>query len=363
MLAAVDAARLRAEFPVLARLAYLNAGTDGPVPERAVAAARAELEREAEDGRWAAHFERRFELSGVLRERYAALLACQAADVALTTCTSDGVASAVAGLELAPGDEILTSVDEHPGLLGALRAARDLRGVEVRQVPFARLAEEVAPRTRLVACSHVSWIDGRLAPAELASVDAPVLLDGAQALGAVPVDVRALGCAAYAASGQKWLCGPDGTGALYVAPEWRDRIAVSRPTYLSFADPGQGLDAPLHPDARRYDAPALPAEACAFALASLEVLEEAGWRDVHARGRELARRLADELGARGKAVATRDETTLVAWESEDAPEERAGLAEAGIVVRDLPGRGLLRASTGAWNDEEDLDRLLGALVR
>ncbi len=363
MLAAVDAAALRAEFPVLARLAYLNAGTDGPVPARAVARARAELEREADEGRWAAHFERRFELSGSLRERYAALLGAEATDVALTTCTSDGVASVVSGLELAPGDEILTSEDEHPGLLGALRAARDLRGVTVREVPFARLAEEVGARTRLLACSHVSWIDGRLAPSELAHVEVPVLLDGAQALGAVPVDVRALGCAAYAASGQKWLCGPDGTGALYVAPEWRERIATTRPTYLSFAEPGQGIDAPLHPDARRYDAPALPAEACAFALASLQVLEEPGWPAIHATGAELARRLADELRARGKMVAPRDATTLVAWESEDAPEERARLAEAGVVVRDLPGRGLLRASTGAWNDEEDVERLLGALAR
>ena len=76
----------------------------------------------------------------------------------------------------------------------------------------------MAERTRLVACSHVSWMSGRLAPAELARLDVPVVLDGAQGVGAVPVDVRELGCDAYAGAGQKWLCGPDGLGMLYVAP-------------------------------------------------------------------------------------------------------------------------------------------------
>ena len=86
----VDAAALRAEFPVLSRLAYLNAGTDGPLPARAAAAAGAELERELADGRAGAHFERRAELSGRLREAYAALLGCDDADLALTTCTTEG---------------------------------------------------------------------------------------------------------------------------------------------------------------------------------------------------------------------------------------------------------------------------------
>jgi L-cysteine/cystine lyase len=361
MLAAVDADRLRDEFPVLGWLAYLNAGTDGPVPARAVAAAHAELQREADEGRFAKHFDRRQELASAQRERYAGLLGCEAADVALTTCTSDGVAAGVTGLALGPGDEILTGEDEHPGLLGALSAARELRGVTVRTVPFERLADEVGPRTRLVACSHVSWIDGRLAPTGLADLDVPVLLDGAQGLGAIPVDVRGLGCAMYAASGQKWLCGPDGTGALYVAPEWRDRVAATRPTYGSFVDAAQGLDSPLHEDARRYDSPVLAAEALAFAGASLEVLAEAGWDNVHARGPALARELADGLRERGRTVAPRDDTTLVSWESEDPTAELARLVEAGVVVRGLPGRPLLRASAGAWNDESDIERLLGAL--
>ncbi|HTR88500.1 MAG TPA: aminotransferase class V-fold PLP-dependent enzyme, partial [Solirubrobacteraceae bacterium] len=213
----MEPSELRPEFPVLRELAYLNAGTDGPLPARAIAAAGAELEREAREGRAMSHFERRRELAGGLREAYAGLLNCFPEQLALTTCTSEGMAQVIEGLELGAGDEILTSEEEHPGLLGALGAARQLRGVSVREVPLAAIAEEVGPRTRLVACSHVGWMSGGLAPEELAEVDVPVLLDGAQGVGAVAVDVRALGCGAYAGAGQKWLCGPDGAGMLYVS--------------------------------------------------------------------------------------------------------------------------------------------------
>ncbi len=244
---------LRAEFPVFERLAYLNAGTDGPLPARAVQAAAAELEREAADGRTTAHFERRAELSGELRALYAAALGCETTDLALTTSTSEGLAQVIGGLELGRGDEIVTSDEEHPGLQGALVAARELKGVSIEAVPFAEVANAVGPRTRLVACSHVGWMSGSLAPAALAEVDVPVLLDGAQGVGAVPVDVTALGCDAYAGAGQKWLCGPDGTGMLYVSPGLRERVQVARRGYPNLADPNEGLEAQLHEDARRFD--------------------------------------------------------------------------------------------------------------
>ena len=352
---------MRAEFPVLDELAYLNAGTDGPLPARAVRAAAEELEREAAYGRTQAHFERRTELSTALRSAYASVLGCDSADVALTTCTSEGLAQTISGLELGAGEEILTSDEEHPGLLGALAAARELGGADVREVPLSSLADEVGPRTRLVACSHVGWVSGRLAPAELADVDVPVLLDGAQGVGAVEMDVQALGCDAYAGAGQKWLCGPDGTGMLYVGASLRERLTVSRRGYANLGDPDAGLEAGLKEDGRRFDAMSLSAEAMACALASIEVLESAGWPAVHRRARSLAARLAGLLAERGREPAPRGDTTLVSFHSPDPPAERERLAEQGIIVRNIPGRPWLRASVGAWNDEGDLDRLLEAL--
>jgi selenocysteine lyase/cysteine desulfurase len=353
---------LRDRFPVLRTLAYLNAGTDGPLPACAARASALELERELGEGRSMAHFERRAELSAGLRAAYATALRCDAADVALTTCTSEGMAQVIGGLELARGDQIVTSDEEHPGLLGALSAARELRGADVREVPLADVADAVGPRTRLVACSHVGWVSGSLAPVELAELDVPVLLDGAQGVGAIDVDVRALGCDAYAGAGQKWLCGPDGSGVLYVSPALRERLAVSRRGYGNLADPNDGLDARVHEDARRFDTMSLSAETAACALAAVGVLESAGWAAVYEHARALAGRLAELLAERGREPAPRGPTTLVSFPSPDPAGECALLAEHGVIVRNIPGRPWLRASVGAWNDERDLDRLLGALA-
>jgi selenocysteine lyase/cysteine desulfurase len=357
----VSPTALRAEFPVLERLAYLNAGTDGPLSARAVAAAREEMERELADGRTQAHFARRTELNDALRVSYAAVLGCDRTDVALTTCTTEGMAQVIDGLRLGRGDEILTSDEEHPGLLGALGAARELHGVEIREVPFDQVADAVGSSTRLVACSHVSWVNGKVAPVALRELDVPVLLDGAQGVGAIPTDVLALGCDAYAGAGQKWLCGPDGTGMLYVSAELRERLAVTRRGYPNLADPAAGLDAHVHGDARRFDAPSLSAEAVACALAGVRVLEEAGWDAVHERARTLAATLAELLAEHGRETAPRGPSTLVSFHSSDPEGEREELAAAGVLVRNIPERPLLRASVGAWNDESDLDRLLGAL--
>ena len=357
----MDLFGLRAEFPVLRNLAYLNAGTDGPLPARAVQAASEELEREAADGRTSAHFERRNELNDLLREAYARALGAEPADVALTTCTSDGMAQVIGGLALGAGDEILTSDEEHPGLLGALGAARELHAVTIREVPLAEIAEAAGPSTRLVACSHVGWMSGSYAPAELAELEVPVLLDGAQGIGAVPVDVKALGCDAYAGAGQKWLCGPDGLGMLYITPELRAQVAVSRRGYANLEDPNSGVAASLHEDARRLETMSLSAEAVACALAAIELLESVGWSELHESARTLAARLAGELAERGRELAPRDRTTLVSFQSADPETERELLAERGCVVRNIPGRPWLRASVGAWNDENDLERLLGSL--
>jgi L-cysteine/cystine lyase len=272
------------------------------------------------------------------------------------------MAQVITGLPLEPGDELLTSDEEHPGLQGALAAARDVRGVSVREVPLARIAEAVGPRTRLVACSHVGWMSGSYAPVELAELDVPVLLDGAQGVGAVPVDVIALGCDAYAGAGQKWLCGPDGTGMLYVSPSLRERLGVSRRGYGNMRQAGDGLAAVLHEDGRRFDAPALGAEVLACALTAIELLEGAGWDALHTRASALASSFARQVDEHGRELAPRDHTTLVSFTSPDPEAERERLAETGVLVRNIPGRPWLRASVGAWNDEGDLDRLLGALT-
>src|SRR5262249_9634916 len=141
-----------------------------------------------------------------------------------------------AGLGLAAEDEVVTTDSEHFGLLGPLHASgARVRVARIRDVAPERALDailaEVGPRTRLLALSHVSWMTGNLLPVREArdATGVPVLVDGAQAAGAIPIDLGGLDF--YTVSGQKWLCGPDATGALYVADP--ERLRVAAPTYLS----------------------------------------------------------------------------------------------------------------------------------
>ncbi|HYI99156.1 MAG TPA: aminotransferase class V-fold PLP-dependent enzyme [Thermoleophilaceae bacterium] len=355
----MDVAALRAQLPVLERLAYLNAGSVGPVPRAAVEAAEADLRLQAEHGRGGkAHFDHALALADRLRARVAGLLRCDPWEVALTGATTDGVNAVLAGLDLRAGDEIVTSDEEHPGLLAPLGLARARRGVEVRIVPFAEVAGAVGPRTRLVACSHVSWIDGRVADtAALAACPAPVLLDGAQGLGAVPVDVRALGCDYYAASGQKWLCGPIGSGYLYVREELIDALSPAWPGYGSLSDPLRAIDLPYVAGAARFDGGFPPSHQTAWALAALDVLEGVGLDALTGRAALLATRLAELLTTRGLTVAERGRSTLVSWEATDPQADSARLLDAGFLVRDLPGTPYVRASVGGWTSDDEIERL------
>jgi L-cysteine/cystine lyase len=356
-----DPAAFRAQFPVFERLSYLNSGTEGPLSRRAGDAARDRIELEVSQGRCGRpYFEALMDLAASARAGYASVLGCAAEDVALTGSTTDGVNTVLSGLDLRPGDEVLTSDEEHPGVLAPLGRARKRSGITVRVVPFDELANAVTPATKLVACSHVSWVGGKVVDAAaLRATGVSVLLDGAQGIGAVPVDVAELGCDFYAGSGQKWLSGPEGSGALYVKPERLDELMPPWPGYSTVADSMNALEFELAPGVKRLDHGFPSGLRSAWALASMEVLSEAGWDWVHDRAATLAELLASRLRERGIEVADRGRSTLVSWKAADVDADVARLASLGIIVRSIPSHGLVRASVGAWSSEEELDRLVG----
>jgi selenocysteine lyase/cysteine desulfurase len=354
-----DAAEFRAQFPVLQTKSYLNAGTEGPLPQAAADAVRERIEVELQDGRCGMEYMTSVrELAGELRNAYARVLSADPLDVALTGSTTDGVNTVLSGLNLRAGDRVITSDEEHPGLLAPLGRLRHLHGVDVTVVPFAEIANAVTPDTRLVACSHVSWVGGQIVDtAALTATGVPFLLDAAQSIGAVPVDVDALGCAFYAGSGQKWLCGPEGSGALWIRRDQLDELAAPWPGYMAVADAMNALDSGPAENAARLDHGFPAGMRSAWALASLGVLEAAGWEWVHARAAELAAGLAEQLAARGLQVSPRGRSTLVSWTAVDADAEVKRLAEAGFVVRSIPTHGLVRVSVGAWSSEDELSAL------
>ena len=114
----------RSLFPVLERIAYLNAGTFGPLARPVADALRAGVERDLVEGRTGMpYFEATIALRAELRAAFAGLVGAAPEQVALTASTSEGCAIVLRGLGLEPGDEIVTTTDEHFSLLGPLGAS------------------------------------------------------------------------------------------------------------------------------------------------------------------------------------------------------------------------------------------------
>jgi len=348
----------RALFPVLDRIAYLNAGTFGPLSRGTLDAVRTELGRDLEEGRSGqAYWDRATAMRKELAAQLASLLGVEPEQVALTSSTTDGCNIVLAGLDLQPEDEIVTTTDEHFGLLGPLHASR-ARIVVAPPDPDAIVAA-VTLRARLLAISHVLWTTGQIMPVrELRERSRlPILVDGAQAAGVIPVD--ATGLDFYTVSGQKWLRGPDNTGGLIVADH--ERLRIARPsTFAQLRFDPDGAFEP-RPGAERFQPNWLPVASLAGLTTALG--ETPDW--AYERATAQAERLRELLAGQVELTEPRERATLVSFRpprGEDPVALVERLAAAGVVVRDLPGRGLVRASVGWWTSDDDLERLVAGIV-
>jgi L-cysteine/cystine lyase len=375
---AIDVDAIRAGMPAARATVFLNTGTFGPLPERATRLMLDVVERQGRDGRnGPAAVELWKESQVAAREALGRAVGAPADSIAVTHATTDGMNTVVSGLRLGQGDEIVTTSAEHPGLTQPLALAVLRHGVSVVVCEAGagvedRIVAAIGPRTRLIAISHVLWNTGQvldLTPilAAAAAAEVRVLVDGAQAAGAIPLDVSALGVDYYGFPGQKWLCGPDGTGGLYVRPDRVDELVPSWGSYYT-SDHGDEIDV-FWPGARRFDVGTVTISALAGLGEAIAFRLE---HDIAAGARYGAALAASARGRIGEIQGVTAyeppgaPTPFVVWqlEGQDPKEASDALAADGVVVRFLPGpEGYLRACIAPWTTEGDIDRLVASLAR
>ena len=353
----------RAQFPVFERLAYLNAGTNGPLARATIVAMEEWNRRDLETGRGGKpYFEAVLRLREDTRAALAGVLEVAPEGVALVSSTTNACNVVLAGLGLGDDDEVVTTDVEHFGLIGPLLASSaKVHVARVGEAPPKEapslVLEQVTDRTRLIAISHVSWMTGNsLRPEELVGeTEVPILVDGAQSVGAIPTGTEPFDF--YTLSAQKWLGGPDSTGALYVRDPERLRIAA--PTYMSQTAYDVEDTFTPKPGAPRFDSVWFAPGTLASVMAAIAAAPE--WR--FDRVREVAALCRRRLIAAGYEMVTApDQAGLVSFVAPgDAAETAAGLHEQGVVVRDVPGTRWIRVSCGWWTSEEDVERLVAAL--
>lgn len=399
--AAVDPwAQVRRQFAIEDGLTYLNVGTYGP-STREVAAAECR-HREAMNRNFGRFFYERLMADDFVRlvDRTAAFVGAERDDIAFTSGATESMSYIAGGLELAAGDEVLTTTHEHQaGIYPWLLAARR-RGITVRQIALptpipsaadvlSRFDDAIGPRTRVLSFCHVQYTDGcRLPVRRLCALarDRGLIsvVDGAQAVGMLAEPVRELGCDLYATSLHKWLCGPYGTGLMVVGESIRDRVL---PTVVEAHDGWQSADR----FGRDPGEPALdfvgnwPPAMVKYAtnlhyygplFAALEpaidLHEALGRMTVQARGLELAARLRAGLETIGglrvlspEPAELRTAITSFTVDGLDPRTLRRTLAGQGIVTRYVNhapfGFEAVRACTHIFNSKADVDRLVAAV--
>ena len=231
--------RVREEFALNPGFTHLNCGSVGATP-RPVLDVVASTLREIEGSPVGKVFGWGGQQMEAVRTRAADFIGAGPDEVALTRNTTEAMNAVAMGLDLGPGDQVLTTNREHGGGMVCWQHLRKHHGIDIVYVHLPRMVqsgqqvlelvrEKLTPRTKVCSFSHIDTITGiRMPIAEIAALTRPrdivLVCDGAQAPGMLEVDVKALAVDTYAFSGHKWMLAPKGTGLLYVRKEMQDRI-------------------------------------------------------------------------------------------------------------------------------------------
>ncbi|HUR95946.1 MAG TPA: aminotransferase class V-fold PLP-dependent enzyme [Gemmatimonadales bacterium] len=367
----------RAEFPIFRRSIYLNSCSLGALSRRSRARVDEFLDLWETRGA-AAWYEIWWAALAELRRRYGRLIGAADGSISLHANISAGLTAVAESLDYRQRPKIVVTSLDFP-TLAYQWLARASEGVEVVVVespdgigvPVEAIAQAVDARTALVATSHVYFTSGAIQDVRaLADVahgrGALLLVDGYQAAGQLPVDVRALDVDFYCSGGLKWLLGGTGVAFMYARPELWPAMAPRASGWFAhreqFRFDPRALE--LHLDARRLEA-GTPALMPVYAqLGGLELIEEIGAGEIRRRTMALTEdliELARSAGLGPKVAATADaRSAIVMVPRTDAPADVRRLGEAGIVADSRPGH--VRLSPYFYNVPDDHRAAIERLV-
>ncbi len=363
--------------------AYLNVAGQGPLPKVSLRAAQAALEWK----KFPQHMPDSvyFDLPNRVRASVAKLIGGKSDEVAITTGASGGLQAVAAGLDWKPGDEVLIARGEFPAHLTSFLPLADAGRLKVKVVaPRGRFiaADDflaaMTERTRLVSVSLVRFEDGSLVDAPrleraCRAAGAYLLLDVSQCVGALPMDVRALGADFAVSAGYKWLLSPYGTGFFWAREELIEQMRVGPFYWMALENAAEFHtlwrgDWKLARGARRWDSPETASFFNLAAMdASLEFVLRAGPQTVLEHNRRLLEQMIEHLPldrcalASPRDVSQRGPYACVAARTQEktaALYERLRKANVVVSLRE----GALRVAPHLYNTPRDIDRLLGVLA-
>ncbi len=368
-------AEVRAHFITEPGIIYLNNASLGMPPAGVVEAVALGFRSISRNPVQAKHtlndlIERR------VRPNLAHFVGAEPSEIVLTRNASEALHLAAMGFILEPGEEVLLTTQEHPAGRTPWRYRAAYHGITVKEVAIPSplenedqamelLAERISPRTRAMAFCHVTR-GGHLYPVKkLAALAAErgitTIIDGAQAIGMLPVDLHSIGCDAYAASLHKWMLGPMGTGMLFVKKKARKRF---RSIYTAESSP----DRPGYGPIGTVDLPVK-----AGLDAALSFIAAIGITAISRRTRHLSDYLKAQLAglpsirlvSGATAQTSAPGSTIFEMEGVDAMEAVPILARRSSIHIDehcRDGHNAVRISTHFYNTTEEVDRLMNALM-
>lgn len=237
----------RQQFPALRNKAYFNYGGQGPMPQRALDAinrAQAYIQETGPFGKEVNIWIKQESIA--TRDAIARELGVSQDTISLTEDVTVGCNIAMWGISWQTNDHMLLSDCEHPGIIAIAQEISRRFNVEVTTIPLMAtlnegdpvdiIAQHLHPNTRMVVLSHVLWNTGQVLPlGKIAQVcrdnSSLLMIDAAQSVGLLPLDLDELGVDFYAFTGHKWLCGPGGVGGLYVRKELQE---ILHPTFIGW---------------------------------------------------------------------------------------------------------------------------------